>query len=72
MTNYLKTLSKLREIEFKYKAFIVDIWGVLWDGIEPYENSIPTLKKLISLNKPVILLSNAPREQKLFQRNYKV
>ena len=68
MTNYLKTLSKLREIEFKYKAFIVDIWGVLWDGIEPYENSIPTLKKLISLNKPVILLSNAPRRAKVVSK----
>ena len=55
MTNYLKTLSKLREIEFKYKAFIVDIWGVLWDGIEPYENSIPTLKKLIPLSSHIIV-----------------
>ena len=72
MTNYLKTLSKLREIEFKYKAFIVDIWGVLWDGIEPYENSIPTLKKLISLNKPVILLSNAPREQKVVSKKLEI
>ena len=53
-TNYshnLKIISKLSEIDFNYKAYIVDIWGVLWDGIEPYENSITTLKKLINSGK---------------------
>ena len=61
MTDEFNILTKLSDIEIKYKAYIVDVWGVLWDGIEPYENSTKTLKKLINLGKPVVLLSNAPR-----------
>ena len=37
------------------------MFGEFCDGIEPYENSTKTLKKLINLGKPVVLLSNAPR-----------
>ena len=44
------------------KALILDIWGVLWDGIEVYPEAIDTLKKIKELNIPVILLSNAPRK----------
>ena len=56
-----KILSTFDEVVNKYEAFIIDIWGVLWDGIEPYHYSIESLKKLMDLNKYVILLSNAPR-----------
>ena len=52
----------------KYEAFIIDIWGVLWDGIEPYQNSIESLKKLMALNKYMILLSNAPRSSKVVSK----
>ena len=53
----LKVLANFREVANKYEAFIIDIWGVLWDGIEPYQYSIQSLKKLINLNKYIILLS---------------
>ena len=46
-----KVLSNFNQIAHKYEAFIIDIWGVLWDGIEPYKNSLESLKKLIKLNK---------------------
>ena len=71
MVYKIKILSELKQIESKYKAFIIDIWGVLWDGLEPYENSIVTLKKLVSLNKPIILLSNAPRRSKVVSKRLK-
>ena len=60
-----KIIKSLSEIEIKFDAFIIDIWGVLWDGIEPYEHSKSTLKKLRGGKKPVILLSNAPRRSDL-------
>ncbi|MAJ24501.1 MAG: TIGR01459 family HAD-type hydrolase [Rickettsiales bacterium] len=56
--NFIKYLS---EISNNYDAFIIDVWGVLWDGIEPYQYSKHTLEKLKELNKNIILLSNAPR-----------
>ena len=65
MSHNLKIISKLSEIDFKYAAYIIDIWGVLWDGIEPYEYSITTLKMLINSGKTIILLSNAPRRARL-------
>ncbi len=54
-------LDNLKSIENKYKAFILDIWGVLWDGIEPYDTAVSTLSSIKLLKKPVLLLSNAPR-----------
>ena len=38
--NNFKVLSNFRQVVHKYEAFIIDIWGVLWDGIEPYQNSM--------------------------------
>ena len=64
----LKVLNNFREVANKYEAFIIDIWGVLWDGIEPYQYSIESLKKLINLNKYIILLSNAPRRSKVVSK----
>ena len=58
MSHNLKIISKLSELDSKYTAYIIDIWGVLWDGIEPYEYSVMTLKKLINSEKTIILLSN--------------
>ena len=60
-----KTLSKLKEIETQYTSFIIDIWGVLWDGVKPYKNALNTLKYLKAKNKLIILLSNAPRRSSL-------
>ena len=60
--------SRALPVANKYEAFIIDIWGVLWDGIEPYQNSIDSLKKLINLNKYIVLLSNAPRRSKVVSK----
>ena len=58
-------LKNLNEIINNYDGFIIDIWGVLWDGIEPYEYAQTTLEKLKKRNKKIILLSNAPRRAKV-------
>ena len=53
------------------KALILDIWGVLWDGIEVYPEAIDTLKKIKELDIPVILLSNAPRKASKVKKKIK-
>jgi HAD superfamily hydrolase (TIGR01459 family) len=50
--------SKLVE---NYEGFIVDLWGVVHDGVKPYPGVIACLAELRALNKPVVFLSNAPR-----------
>ncbi len=51
----------LREIVAAYDALIVDLWGVIHGGVEPYPGVLETLAALRAAGKPVALLSNAPR-----------
>jgi ribonucleotide monophosphatase NagD (HAD superfamily) len=41
-----------------YDAFFVDVYGVLYDGINLFEDTLPTMKHLINMNKKIIILSN--------------
>ncbi len=61
MTHSFIKITNLQKIEESFEALILDIWGVLWDGIEPYAHAKDSLKKLKAKNVPIILLSNAPR-----------
>ena len=44
-----------------YDGFILDLWGVLHDGIRPYPGALDCLDRLAAAGKRVCLLSNAPR-----------
>lgn len=57
----MKEIKGLREIADRYDAFILDVWGVLHDGVKPYDGVLPTLQALRKADKPVLLLSNAAR-----------
>ena len=50
------------------EGLILDIWGVLWDGINVYPEALKTLEKLRKLNIPIILLSNAPRKSEIISK----
>jgi HAD superfamily hydrolase (TIGR01459 family) len=45
----------------RYDGFIVDLWGVVHDGVAPYPGAVECLARLRDVGKPVVLLSNAPR-----------
>ena len=47
------------------EGLILDIWGVLWDGITVYPEVLKTLLEIRKKNIPIILLSNAPRKSKI-------
>ena len=44
-----------------YDAFLVDLWGVVHDGIAPYAGVTDCLARLRAAGKRVVLLSNAQR-----------
>lgn len=44
-----------------YDGFIVDLWGVVHDGVRPYPGVIAALAALRAAGKRVVFLSNAPR-----------
>ncbi|MDD2795849.1 TIGR01459 family HAD-type hydrolase [Acidocella sp.] len=44
-----------------YDGFIVDLWGVVHDGVKPYPGVLDCLSRLRGAGKTVVFLSNAPR-----------
>ncbi len=44
-----------------YDGFIVDLWGVVHDGVRLYPGALDCLFRLRAAGKPVVFLSNAPR-----------
>jgi HAD superfamily hydrolase (TIGR01459 family) len=61
-----RIITSLNEITDDFDVFLIDLWGVLHDGVEPYPGAINALENLRKAGKTVILISNAPR------RAYKV
>ncbi|TWB41886.1 TIGR01459 family HAD-type hydrolase [Nitrospirillum pindoramense] len=51
----------LSHLADRYDGFILDLWGVVHDGIAPYPGVPECLKTLRARGKRVCLLSNAPR-----------
>ena len=44
-----------------YQGFILDLWGVIHDGVKPYPGAAECLARIRALGTPAVLLSNAPR-----------
>ncbi len=56
-----KTLP-IKEVVKSYDALLVDIWGVIYDGVNPYEGAVSCINSMIEDGKKVIFLSNNPRK----------
>ena len=54
-------VAGLRELAPRYEGFILDLWGVIHDGVTPIPGAIDCLRSLIDSGKRIVLLSNAPR-----------
>ena len=44
-----------------YDGFILDLWGVIHDGVQPYPGAADCLRRLRDAGKSAVMLSNAPR-----------
>ena len=63
-----KLIKGLRQIQSKYDAFFIDLWGVIHNGVNLYPEAIDVLENLNKLNKRFVLISNAPRPSKSVER----
>ena len=62
MQDYLpEELKKFKSISNMYDVYFVDLWGVIHNGINLFENAITVLGELKKQQKNVVLISNAPR-----------
>ena len=48
----------------RYDGFILDLWGVIHDGVRPYDGAGECLAELRRAGKRCVLLSNAPRRSR--------
>jgi HAD superfamily hydrolase (TIGR01459 family) len=64
MNRAVPLIRGLSEIVDAYDALLLDQWGVLHGGVEPYPGVLETLAALRSAGKPVAVLSNAPRRSR--------
>ena len=44
--NKCTKIDKLEEVENNYDIFFIDLWGVIHNGVEIFENVKSTLKRL--------------------------
>ena len=54
-------VAGLGDIAFEYDAVIADIWGIVHNGVEPFETACEALRRYRMEHGPVVLVSNAPR-----------
>ena len=57
----MRKLNHLSEIFDYYETFVIDLWGVVHDGITLNEKAIEVIDKLNNASKKIVFLSNAPR-----------
>lgn len=63
----MRHLTGFAEIAAEYDGFILDLWGVIHDGVKPYPGAVDCLTQLRAAGKPAVLLSNAPRRAAVAQ-----
>ena len=57
----MKKIEHLSDIYKNYDTFIIDLWGVMHNGIKLNRSAIKAVDNLINNKKKVFFLSNAPR-----------
>lgn len=57
----VRLVPGLGTLAARYDAFILDLWGVIHDGVAPLPGALDCLARLKAAGKRILFLSNAPR-----------
>ena len=71
----MEKLNHIAEIYNSYDTFIIDLWGVMHNGVKLNPKAIEVVENLMKSKKKVVFLTNAPRsssEVKKFLRKLKM
>ena len=60
-------IQNLSEIQNEYECFFIDLWGVIHNGVNLFENVLDTLKFLKNKKKSIFFLTNAPRRSNVIK-----
>ena len=64
----MKHLPGMAALAPRYDGFILDLWGVIHDGVQPYPGAPECLAALRRAGKRIVLLTNAPRRAEPIRR----
>ena len=64
-------LERLTDISNNYDVLLIDLWGVIHNGIRVFKNVSNVLKGLKKQNKSVFFITNAPRRSEVIQQQLK-
>lgn len=56
-------LGGLSELADQVDGFVLDLWGVMHDGVQPYPGAVDCLREFQKAGKKAVFLSNAPRRK---------
>ena len=57
----MRELNQLSDIYDNYDTFVIDLWGVVHNGMELNQRAIKAIEQLNNNSKKIVFLSNAPR-----------
>jgi len=57
----MQHLSGFAPLAERYDGFVLDLWGVIHDGIKAFPHAVDCLRRLREADKRTLLLSNVPR-----------
>ena len=57
----MKELNHLSDIYKNYDTFVIDLWGVVHNGMTLNQKAIEAIEQLENNLKKIVFLSNAPR-----------
>ncbi|MDR1826875.1 MAG: TIGR01459 family HAD-type hydrolase [Methylobacteriaceae bacterium] len=61
MSNSVRILSAFRDAAHRYPCVFADVWGVLHNGVRPYEFAVDMLAEYRAGGGVVVLITNSPR-----------
>src|SRR5258708_13234450 len=57
----MRFLTGFSQIASDYDGFVLDLWGVIHDGVNAFPHAVDCLSHLRDAGKKTLLLSNVPR-----------
>jgi len=57
----MRFLTGFASLASEYDGFVLDLWGVIHDGVNAFPHAVDTLSHLRDMGKKTLLLSNVPR-----------
>jgi HAD superfamily hydrolase (TIGR01459 family) len=63
----MEHLSGFAPLAERYNGFILDLWGVIHDGVNAFPHAVECLRHLRAAGKRTLLLSNVPRPNAAIQ-----